>query len=134
MFEIFSPSDLRLFLNSYGAVTITGEGLNLFYLCSAHMAIEQWGSFSVPHILWHGASVYNGHLRRPVTLTLMPSIWQWSCHYLFLRIRFVAAGIRTSNFRHATSFVIYLETGHSWSVITFFCSPSASHSHWVNTN
>ena len=38
-------------------------------LCSALMAIEQWGFFSVPHLLWHGASVYNGHLRRPVTLT-----------------------------------------------------------------
>ena len=35
---------------------------------------EQWGFFSpfisVPHLLWHGATVYNGHLRRPVTLTL----------------------------------------------------------------
>ena len=35
------------------------------------MAIEQWWFFSVPHlrILWHGTSVYNGHLRGPVTLT-----------------------------------------------------------------
>ena len=40
-----------------------------FYICSALMAIEQWGLFSVPHLLWHGASVYNGHLRGPVTLT-----------------------------------------------------------------
>ena len=40
-----------------------------FDLCSAHMAIEQWGFFRVPHLLWHGASVYNGHLRGPVTLT-----------------------------------------------------------------
>ena len=38
-------------------------------LCSALMAIRQWGFFSVPHLLWHGASVYNGHLRGPVTLT-----------------------------------------------------------------
>ena len=30
---------------------------------------EQWGFFSVPHLLWHGASVFNGHLRGPVTLT-----------------------------------------------------------------
>ena len=28
---------------------------------------------------------------------LMPSVWQWSCHYLFLRLRSVAAGIRTPN-------------------------------------
>ena len=27
------------------------------------MAILQWGFFSVPHLLWNGASVYNGHLR-----------------------------------------------------------------------
>ena len=39
-----------------------------FDLCSALMAIEQWGFLSVPHLLWYGASVYNGHLRRPVTL------------------------------------------------------------------
>ena len=35
------------------------------------MAIERWGFFSVPHPLWHWASVYNGHLREPVTLTLI---------------------------------------------------------------
>ena len=40
-----------------------------FDLCSALMAIEQWGFISVPHLLLHGAYVYNGHLRRPVTLT-----------------------------------------------------------------
>ena len=38
-------------------------------LCSALMAIEQWGFFSVSHLLWKGSSVYNGHLRGPVTLT-----------------------------------------------------------------
>ena len=37
--------------------------------CSALMAIEQWGFFSVPYLLWHRASVYNGYLRGPVTLT-----------------------------------------------------------------
>ena len=38
-----------------------------FDLCSALMAIEQWGFFSVSHLLWHGSSVYNGHLRGPMT-------------------------------------------------------------------
>ena len=32
-------------------------------LCSALMAIEQWGFFNVPHLLRHGPTVYNGHLR-----------------------------------------------------------------------
>ena len=40
-----------------------------FDLCSVLIAIEQWGFFSVPHLLWHGASVYNGHLQGLVSLT-----------------------------------------------------------------
>ena len=40
-----------------------------FDLCSALMAIEQLGFFSVLYLLWHGASVYNGHLWGPVTHT-----------------------------------------------------------------
>ena len=40
-----------------------------FDQCLALMAIEQWVFFSMPHLLWHGASVYNGHLREPVTHT-----------------------------------------------------------------
>ena len=40
-----------------------------FDLCSTLMANEQWWFFSVPHLLWRGASVYNGHLLGPVTLT-----------------------------------------------------------------
>ena len=38
-------------------------------LSSALNAIEQWGFFTMPHLLWHGPTVYNGHLRGPVTLT-----------------------------------------------------------------
>ena len=55
--------------HSYGNVTITGEGLQIFALCSALMAIEQWGFFSVPRLLWRESSVYNGYLRGPVKLT-----------------------------------------------------------------
>ena len=40
-----------------------------FDLCSALMAIEQWGFFNVPHLLWHGSTLYNDHLRGPVTVT-----------------------------------------------------------------
>ena len=40
-----------------------------FDLSSALMAIEQWGFFNVPPLIWHGASVYNSHLRGPVTLS-----------------------------------------------------------------
>ena len=45
-----------------------------FNLFSALMAIERWCLFSVPLLLWHSyplypLSVYNSHLRGPVTLT-----------------------------------------------------------------
>ena len=39
-----------------------------FHLYSALMAIEQWGLFSEPHLLWRRASVYNGHLRGTLIL------------------------------------------------------------------
>ena len=38
-------------------------------LCSALMVIQQCGFFSVSHLLRHGASVYNGNLWGPLTLT-----------------------------------------------------------------
>ena len=39
-----------------------------FDLYSALIGIDQWMFLSVPHLLWHGSSVYNGHHREPVTL------------------------------------------------------------------
>jgi hypothetical protein len=42
----------------YGDVTISGEGLQNLGLCSALGAFEQGGIFIVPHLLWHGTSVF----------------------------------------------------------------------------
>ena len=39
-----------------------------FGVCLALIAIDQQWVFSVSHLLWHGISVYHGHLRGPVTL------------------------------------------------------------------
>ena len=36
---------------------------------SVFMAIEQWGFFSMPHLMWHGPTLYSCHLRGPMTLT-----------------------------------------------------------------
>ena len=55
------------------------------------------GFFKVPHLLWHGPTLYNGHLRgRPVTLThLLPRVWQWNCHYLFKILGLSRLGIKS---------------------------------------
>jgi hypothetical protein len=37
---------------------IAGEGLQNLGLCSALRAFEQGGIFIVPHLLWHGTSVF----------------------------------------------------------------------------
>ena len=56
-------------LNLFGDVTIAGEELQNFDLCSALMAIERWGFISLQH-LWLGHPfIMNGHLRGPVTLS-----------------------------------------------------------------
>ena len=53
-----------------------------FDLCSALMAIEQWGFFSVPHALWLGATYIMAISEDPWHSHLLQSVWQWSCHYL----------------------------------------------------
>jgi hypothetical protein len=50
-------SRFRIF-HVYGDVTIAGEGLKNLGLSSALRAFEQGGIFIVPHLLWHGASVF----------------------------------------------------------------------------
>ena len=55
-------------------------------LWSVPTAIDQWRSLSVPHLLWNGASFYNSHPDDLWHLHLLPSVWQWSCHYLFLEL------------------------------------------------
>ena len=71
MFVCMGFSSRSRIFHSYWVVTITDKRASKFDLCSALMAIEQWRFFSVLHVLWHGESVYNGHLRGPVTLTLI---------------------------------------------------------------
>ena len=65
---------------------------------SALMAIEQWGFFSVSHLLWHGASVHKSYLRGLVSLT---PIAERSAVELSLPVFTTWAGIRTPNLKHA---------------------------------
>ena len=54
-----------------------------FDLCSALMAIEQRGFFSVPHPLWYMISVIIVISKDSWHLHLLPSVWQWNCHPCF---------------------------------------------------
>ena len=61
-----------------------------FELCPALVAIEQWGFFNVPNLLWHRPLLYNGHLRGPMTLTPVVerlavelSVVEFHCIYFF---------------------------------------------------
>ena len=64
------PSHSSIFY-LHGNVTITGEGLYILTYARHLSPLSNEGFFSLPHQLWHGAYIYNGHLevRGPVTLT-----------------------------------------------------------------
>ena len=67
-------------------------------LCSATMTVEQWGFFSVWHLLLHCVRLQSEDQRH-----FHPwfSVKQWNCHYLIWRLKSVAAGIQTFNLLHA---------------------------------
>ena len=56
-----------------------------FDLGSALNVFEQWGFFSVPHLLWHGTSYYMGISQDPWHSHLFPSVWQLICHCAWIR-------------------------------------------------
>ena len=70
-------------------------GVANFDLCSALMAIEQWRFLNVPHLLRPGLPYIMIISEDPWHSQLLPSVWQWNCHYLFLRHRSVTTGDRT---------------------------------------
>ena len=91
-------SHLEIF-HSDGDVTIAGERLFLTYTrhsrplssegsLACHTYCDTWH----PFIMVISEDSWYSHL--------LPSVWQLSCHYLFLRLRSVTAGIRTRNLPH----------------------------------
>ena len=54
-----------------------------FNLSSALVAIEHWGFFSLPYLLWHGASVKMVISEDLWHSHLILNVWHWNCHYLF---------------------------------------------------
>ena len=67
LFGVYSPT--REFFTHLEKSTFPVKGCK-FDLCPALVAIKQWEFFSESHLLLIGASIYNGHLRGHMTLTL----------------------------------------------------------------
>ena len=86
----------RIF-HSYGDVTIAGEGLQILTYARHSWPLSSEGFLLATPTVTRGF-VYNGHLREPVILTPIAerSAVDLSLH-LFLRLRSVAAEIRTPN-------------------------------------
>ena len=90
---IWSLSSHSRIFHSYGDVTNAGEGLQILTYARHSWPLRNGGLLTC-HCLRHGPTVYNGHLRGQAT-HLLPSVWQWSYHFLFLRLRSVVTGHRT---------------------------------------
>ena len=73
---------------SLGYVTTPGEGLQIFIYARNSWALSSEGFFCLSHLLWHGTSVYNGHLQGPVTLTPIADRWavELSLHVLTIYV------------------------------------------------
>lgn len=72
----------------------------LIQASSPFMAIEKWRFLSVPHLLWHGASVYN--LQGPVTLTYCRSFDCDAVTTSFYNFWTLAVCFRAPNLPHAS--------------------------------
>ena len=91
-----SPSHSRIF-HSYYYVTITGEGLQILTHARHLWSLSSEGSLAFhsycdtehPFTIVISEDPWHSHL--------LPSVWQWGCHYLFYWLNSVAAGILTPN-------------------------------------
>ena len=88
-------------MKTYDMETINGEELQLLTYAWHSWPLSSEGSLAchtccatdLPFIVVISEGPWHSHL--------LPSVQQWSCHYLFLRLRSVTAGIRTPNLPNA---------------------------------
>ena len=72
---LFVCLDFSRIFHSYGDVTITGEGLIIFTYARHLWPLSSESSLAChAYCTWHGAPVYNGHLRGPMTITFIAEI------------------------------------------------------------
>ena len=90
---VFS-SHSRVFY-SFGDVTIACEGLQVLTFARLSWPLSSEGSLAC-HTYCDRGHRFRASVRTRDT-HLLPSVRQWSCHYLFLQFKCVAAGIQTPN-------------------------------------
>ena len=82
LFGVYRPGHSRIF-HSYGDVIIAGEGLQILTYARHSWPLSSEGSLTchtycdtgLPFIMVISEDPWHSHL--------LPSVWQWSCHYLF---------------------------------------------------
>ena len=94
MNEVYRHS--REFFHSYGDVTIAGEGLQILTYARHLCPLNIEGSLTChTHCDTGLPFIIMVISEDPCHSHLLPSVWQWSYYYLFLRLRYVATGDRT---------------------------------------
>ena len=93
-FFISLSSHSRTF-HSYGDVTITGEGLQILTYARHSWQLSSEGSLTCHSHCDTGLPFIMVISEDPLHSHLLPSVWQWSCRYLFWRLRSVVTGDRT---------------------------------------
>ena len=92
LFVVWGLSSHSRMFHSYGDVIMTGEGLQMLTYARHSWPLSSEGSLTChTHCLRHGPTVYNGHLRGPVTLTpnakrlamelSLPVFTTWVCRH-----------------------------------------------------
>ena len=81
LFRPFRPT--WEFFNSFGDVTIAGEGLQILAYSRHLWPLSSEGSLACHNYCGKGHPFIMVIFEDPWHSHLMPSVWQWSCHYLF---------------------------------------------------
>ena len=92
---IWSLSSHSRIFHSYGDVTIAGEGLQILTYARHSWPLSSEDSLTCHTHCDTGLPFIMVISEDPLHSHLLPSVWQWSCHYLFSRLRSVATGDRT---------------------------------------
>ena len=84
--------------HSYGDVILTDEGMQILTYTRQIWPLSSEGSLAF-HTYCDTVHPFIMVIRpvNPLHSNLLPSVLQWSCNYLYLRLRSVAVGIRTPN-------------------------------------